>query len=64
MGVTAGHVTELAREYRRAMDRGDVVRAEQVRRTLDDCGGVAGGYQAGRWTLHQWVRVEMGLVRS
>jgi hypothetical protein len=60
----SGQVTELAREYRSLMARGDVISAEQVRRTIDDCGGAAGRYEDGRWTLHAWVLAEMGVVQS
>jgi hypothetical protein len=59
--ATQGQIGELAREYRALSERGDVARASEVRRTLDDCGRLAGAYVDGRWTLHEWVRREMGV---
>jgi hypothetical protein len=54
-------VEMLAREYRDLVRDGRVDRAGEVRRTIDDCGAVAGRYVDGRWTLHRWVRREMGV---
>ena len=55
------HVRYLAWEYRDAVLDGDMARASEVRRTIDDLGLAAGSYVDGRWTLHEWVRREMGM---
>ena len=49
-----------AREYRDLMARGDVVLAEQTRRSIDDLG--CGRYVGGKWVLDRDIRQEMGLA--
>ena len=48
-----------AEQYRVYVARGDVVMAEQTRRTIDDLG--CGHYRQGRWTIDTWVLRAMGV---
>jgi hypothetical protein len=54
-------VEVLAHEYRSLVADGRVEEAGEVRRNIDEHNAVAGAYVDGRWTLHAWVRREMGL---
>ena len=52
----------LALEYRTLVRDGNIDRAEQVHKSIDDCG--VGSYVDGKWTLDEPIRREMGLVQS
>lgn len=52
----------LAEEYKALVERGDVVRAEETRRTIEDLH--VGSYVGGRWVIREDIRRAMGLLHT